>query len=55
MLSEFMKKLSTLNDTKCPRCGGRGVIDDAEPGDVRFNEYKCPECDGKGFIENAKS
>ena len=31
----------------CKACGGSGVFNDAEPGDISFRLWDCPEC--KGF------
>lgn len=30
----------------CGTCGGSGILDDAEPGDICFKTWPCPECEG---------
>lgn len=43
-----------LKAKRCEPCYGRGICDDAEPGDMSFREWVCPTCNGTGFkpIEN---
>lgn len=52
-MSEYDKAMRELIARKCPACGGRGEVTDAEPGDIAFNIYICGHCKGSGFKPDA--
>lgn len=49
MSSQYQQELQALKASACPKCGGGGRIDDAEPGDTYHNEWQCGTCKGSGF------
>lgn len=48
MKSDWEYEYLRVIQRKCPKCHGRGICDDAEPGDMSFREWTCPECKGTG-------
>ena len=52
MESNYQRLLDILEDFECQHCLGTGTVDDAEPGDIRYNTYTCKECQGSGIRNN---
>ncbi len=48
-MSVYQACKEVLEEMECPKCGGLGYYDDAEPGDISFNTFKCDECNQTGF------
>lgn len=49
MSSNYNKITLQIESEKCRGCGGLGIYDDAEPGDISCNTWTCPKCFGTGF------
>jgi len=49
MTSIYEALSAKLKGAKCSRCAGRGMVDDAEPGDIGFRTSACGACRGSGF------
>ena len=47
-LAEKDKEIERLRKIvfPCKACGGLGVFNDAEPGDISFKQWECPRCNG---------
>ena len=50
-LSKYMRKLAKLEASKCPKCKGPAVYDDADFGDTCFRTYHCEKCNRTGIIQ----
>lgn len=48
-MSKFQELKQELEECMCTHCYGTGTINDAEPGDMRFEEWECAACNGSGI------
>ncbi len=53
-MNEYEKLKAELEKKRCKACGGSGVCDDADLGDIFFRTWKCPNCNGTGLLTISK-
>lgn len=50
--SNYAAAQRELDRLRCSNCYGRGLCDDAEPGDMDYETWECDNCDGTGLASS---
>lgn len=54
-MTDYLKRLKEIEDLKCPKCKGLGMVEDSKLGDTYFHYSPCRDCKGSGLKQNGKT